>query len=186
MDGAEQHTPEDIDAFIRRCGLGQLDVVRRVIADGMSVDVANGVGYTPLMSAARNFRADVVDELLARGADVGARMETQETPLHLAVGGSPEMPAWYDASSGPSNATLQAHIVAALLEAGADVTARSEIGMTPLMTAAWFGCKDATALLVARPQDLSATNAKGLTASDIAHERGQTEIAELIDAAMPG
>ncbi|MDY7105919.1 MAG: ankyrin repeat domain-containing protein [Actinomycetota bacterium] len=184
MDGTEQPTPEDIDLFIRRCGLGQLDVVRREIADGMAVNVANSVGYTPLMSAARNFRADVVDELLAHGADVGARMETQETPLHLAVGGSPEMPAWYDASSGPSNGELQAHIVTALLDAGADVTARSELGMTPLMTAAWFGCTEAAALLVARPQDLAATNEKGLTAIDVARQRDNTEIAELIEQAL--
>lgn len=54
-----------------------------------------------------------VRAVLAGGADVHARDEDGETPMHAAV---------------RSNATLA--VVAALLEAGADLTAKNEAGKT--------------------------------------------------------
>ena len=72
-----------------------------------------------LFEAAKNGTASEVKVALAAGADPGARTENGETPLHAA--------AWHN--SNPS-------VIAALIEGGADIDARSDvIGYTPLLRA---------------------------------------------------
>ena len=109
-------------------GRGDLTAVRELIADGVSVNAANHVGGTVLMSACASYRSEVVEFLLQAGADVNMPTKDGQTALHVAVGSSPSLPE------------KQRECVRLLLKQGAQVDALDKSGGTPLMDAAWFGC----------------------------------------------
>ena len=104
-----------------------------------------GFGWTPLHVAARYGSADSVQALVAAGADVKARAGKEgETPLHVAVVfGSSELACSRSHSGddregkGESVAVPRGHAryvesAKVLLDAGADPSARTESGVTPL------------------------------------------------------
>ena len=113
-------------------------------------------------------RADLaqVDRCIAAGANIEARGgEYGETPLHwAAAGGIPE-------------------IVAALLDAGADLEARTRDGWTPLHLAAEHGTPETVATLLDAGADLEARTGDGKTPLHRAAEDGTPEtVATLLDA----
>jgi ankyrin repeat protein len=67
-----------------------------------------------------------------------------------------------------------------LLDAGAVPDAQNEEGITPLMNAAWFGCRDSARELLRRNADLLLRDSKGKTARDLAAERGHKDVLELL------
>lgn len=69
--------------------LGRTEVVRALIDDGSDVDSPGWSGFTPLEEAAMSGRADTVELLLARGADVHhvAFDDEGPTPLDCALWG---------------------------------------------------------------------------------------------------
>jgi len=95
--------------------------------------------------------ADVQAELDG-GADVTARHEGGQTPLHWAAG-----------NGSPAN-------IQALLDAGADVVARNEYGRTPLHNAAWSGNPATIQALLAAGADANAKDEVGKTPWDLAQD----------------
>jgi ankyrin repeat protein len=109
----------ELDIF-DAAAVGDVDRLTELLdADGDLVNTYSEDGYTPLHFAAFFARGPAVRLLLDRGADVGAvaRNEMEVQPLHSAV------------------AADAREVVAALLNAGADVNARQAGGFTPLMAA---------------------------------------------------
>ncbi len=99
-------------------GAGSLGAVRLLIDRGAAVDRANDEGWTPLMEAAYRGRADVARELLAAGADPEAvEKRNGQTALHVAARGS------------------DPGVVAGLVDAGANLDARTPAGATALLIA---------------------------------------------------
>ncbi len=90
---------------------GELDTVRRLIAEGADVNAKEDAGWTPLHFAADQGDLDIVETLIAAGADVNAVNDGGEGPLFkaVAVGGR---------GNGPG-------VVSALLRAGADRNRKS-------------------------------------------------------------
>ena len=101
-----------------------------LLAAGVDLDV-NADGRMLLHVAAGGHDTTVLDLLLAAGADVNARDQYGETPLHEAARYS----GWREIGRG-AVADLGTAVVEALLAAGADVHARSNGGWTPLHAAA--------------------------------------------------
>ena len=93
--------------------------------------------------------SDVQAELDA-GADVNARKERGDTPLHLA------------ARQGT------AEVVQLLIAAGADVNARDEYGYTPLHSAAYNGTAETIEALIAAGADTAAKTERGRSVWDFA------------------
>ena len=93
---------------------GHLDVVRVLVNQGADMEMADSVGYTPLINASFNGHLDVVRYLLEQGANRDKAECTGRTPLHVA------------ASVG------YLKIAKLLMVYGADLNAKDKNGMLPI------------------------------------------------------
>ncbi|MHC4201279.1 MAG: ankyrin repeat domain-containing protein [Planctomycetota bacterium] len=136
---------------MRQCASRSCSLVAAVI-------LAAGCGPS-LLDAAYFGRTEEAERLLEEGADVGARTEGGDTPLHVA------------ADKG------HADIVRALLAHGAEISARDSQGDTPLHAGANRGHRAVVELLLAKGADPNATDSGGWTPL---HNAGSREVAGLL------
>ncbi len=103
-------------AILEAARWGDVETVAELLHEGVSLDVRDEWGNTPIHLAARRAHggAPVVNLLLTNGASVSCRNGSGWTPLHVAV--------------DPAVAKL-------LITHGADVNARDRNGQTPLHAA---------------------------------------------------
>jgi ankyrin repeat protein len=160
-------TPGEI-ALFKAAALGELADAKRLVAEGVPVDVVEPEGRTPLMVAAFDGHRHVVSFLLVEGAEVDHRDVNGRTALMCA-------------SSGPFVETVEL-----LLDAGAEVNARGRLeGFTALMTAAAEGQLEVVRLLLERGADPSLEDVDGDTALSFAHQNGHTQVADLLEGSPP-
>jgi hypothetical protein len=117
-------------------------------------------GDTALHVAAAAYRTEIVQELMAMGADVHARNRRGATPLHAAAVGIPGSRMW--------NPRAQAATIACLIEAGADPNAIDKGGVAPLHCAVRTRCAAAVRALLAGGADAQAKNKSGSTPMRVA------------------
>ena len=165
---------------------GHTDIVELLINKGADIKVSMHDGATPLAMANRRGKTEVVNILrrhgaletlhgavasgdkegvkrfVAQGADLNARNQNGQTPLHLSL---MSRKAW--------NAVF-------LISQGADVNAKTNSGRTPLMLAAIRGWVYKAEVLIVQGADVNAKANKGETALSLAKENGKTEIVELL------
>jgi hypothetical protein len=141
--------PADVQALLDE----EADPNRRLSEDG----------GTPLMVAARLGEASLVEQLLARGADLHAKDDEHWTALHWA------------ASEGRDQA------VAVLLHAGALVDTPDAAGNTPLLLAAEADHAAAVRVLIEQGgADVNAINRDNLSAVTLAAMNGHTNVLEIL------
>mmetsp|Transcript_49473 Transcript_49473/g.117734 ORF Transcript_49473/g.117734 Transcript_49473/m.117734 type:complete len:640 (-) Transcript_49473:141-2060(-) len=151
--------------------------VSALIENGVSPNVQDDLGYTPLHWAVRQGHELVVRMLVDHGADVNALNQDGATPLHLAAEGN------------------MGSITTFLIERGASPTAMTLDKRTPLHVAAWRGSKAAADAILriccwtdgapgeGQPQAhavLDLTNDKGETPLACAASRGNASILQLL------
>ncbi|MCC7123990.1 MAG: ankyrin repeat domain-containing protein [Acidobacteria bacterium] len=143
---------------------GDVEAVRALLKKGEDVNEAQGDGMTALHWAAQAGRADLVQMLLAAGANAKATTRLGGyMPLHLA-------------SQGGHAAT-----VAALIAAGAAVDERTATGASPLMFAARAGSTDTVTRLLENGADINAAErANGQTALMIAAGLNRADVVTLL------
>ena len=106
----------------------------------------------------------VIELVAAKGANTNARKQIQLTPLlAAATGGHKE-------------------IVEFLLTKGADINAKNEGGATALLAAVSEGHKEVAELLIAKGADVNARDENQLTPLHVAAYRGSKEVVELLIA----
>lgn len=131
--GADANAANDLGVtpLALACENASAQMVRRLLEAGAQPALASTTGEVPLTIAARTGNVDAVKALLAHGAPVNAvDPASKQTPLMWAI--SEQHPA----------------VTRALLDAGADINARSARGFTPLLFAARNGdAESAKALL---------------------------------------
>jgi len=146
---------------------GDVDTVRRYLEQGGNVNAKYGFdGNTPLQRAAQNNNKDMVEMLIAKGADVNAKDKDGNTPLQRAAQNNNK------------------DMVEMLIAKGADVNAKDKDGNTPLQRAAQHNRKDVAELLIAKGADVNAKyNAKNKEDYTLLHWAAQNnskDVAELL------
>jgi ankyrin repeat protein len=119
-------------------------------------------GLPPLLELAYWGDLAGIQECVSRGESLEVTDELGSTPLILAA------------------VQDHANCVAALLEGGADMTARTNYGDTALTLAASNGHLDVVRTLLLGGADPLATGSLGRTGIDFAKEQGHEDIVELI------
>lgn len=147
---------------------GDVETIRKLLAEKTAVDARDERGLTPLMRAARRGRMDAFHTLRAAGAEVHARDARGYTALHWAAQGD------------------QPDMIGVLLEAGIDIDEQALIGNTPLIAAALDGALEAVKVLVARGAAVNATSWQGQTAFQYATGRLGKEVRKVLGAAAKG
>lgn len=109
---------EGNSALHHACADARLEAARWLLDHGADANSVGAKQTTPLMRAAQGGKAPLIELLLNRGARVAARDQEGATALGWAAGGADE----------PS-------VLAALLDAGADLNAADHNGRTPLLRA---------------------------------------------------
>lgn len=143
--GANVHAQDylGLTPFVWAFSQGRADVVRLLIGEGVDFRF----DYDALHDAARKDHVGIARLLVERGADVNAKNDTGQTPLHVFV----------------------SHIgmVQLLVERGADVNARDDKGWTPLHEATSKGYALIAPFLVERGADPYRRDNHGKTPLDL-------------------
>ena len=108
-------------------------------------------GTTALLFAIQNGHADVVQALLAKGADANAQASSGEIA---------EEPALFVAAQYGGHDVVQV----LLRMKGIAINARRYDGRTPLMIASYLGYRDVVQVLLAKGADVNARDNNGQTA----------------------
>ena len=124
---------------------GNAEIARLLIARGADMNHADNQGVTPLMKAARGGSVEIVEEMLKHGADVHRASKRGETALMWAASGPgnnlPLAIASVDSALACSASGTGDNLpmVIRLVQAGADMNARSKTGVTAMGIAALWG-----------------------------------------------
>ena len=130
---------------------------RHLLHNGAHVDVRTRTKRTPLSLAAWYGDLEMVQVLLDYEADVNARGHDEWTPLHLVTQG---IDSFGILQHGPQ---MLADVARLLLEHGADVTALTNYGETPLHTAAKWKTVEVIRVLIEHGADVGAKNNRSST-----------------------
>ncbi|MBS1824344.1 MAG: ankyrin repeat domain-containing protein [Acidobacteria bacterium] len=151
-------TPRDFYQAIRENDLAK---IKSFLDAGVSVDLRDTRGNTPLMHAASVGSIEAMRLLMKAGADVNAKNGLDATSL-----------VW--SASNAEKAKL-------LIDAGAQVNVRTKMSRTPLMMAASYPGNTATVkLLLEKGADTTVTEVRGNTALVDAARTDNTEAIRLL------
>lgn len=188
-------TPEN---FLLQVQQGDPEIVTLFLSAGMSPQVTNKIGATPLLVAARFGRLQVAELLLQKGADPNAKdQQLGGTPLIaaaingdpalinllLAHGADPKIRAERNGMTALMAAAMagQAKAVEFLLDKAGGLDETDNSGRTPLIWAAYYGAVEAARLLVERGAALNPKEKdQGMTALLWAAARGHAEIVRML------
>ena len=152
-------TSGDLDSVKRRINSAP-DLATRPLPEGDGY-FANAIhhqldgGDTALHVAAAAHQPDMVEWLVAQGADVRARNRRGAEPLHYAADGRPGAVDWDPAA--------QSEVIACLIRAGAAPDAMNKSGVAPLHRAVRTRSSSAVRTLIANGADPYLMNKHGST-----------------------
>lgn len=186
--------------LITAAGQNQFAVTKRLIEVGVSLNQSHVDGYTALMAAAQNGNLRIAELLLSAGAAVDVVDRNGQTALMfscrrdcfdltkllLEAGADVNKKVSVDSSHFPGFTALHfcairtpfasSDISDLLIQNGAEVDAKDDLGETPLMKAAYGGQIALVRLLVDRGSSIDHVDNEGLKAIDFARKIGHSQI----------
>lgn len=124
-----------------------VEVARALLDRSANVNAQDNEGKTALYHQVSRGEKEMVELLIARGANTNTKTVDGETPLEVIAHG-----VWKNSKE----------IAELLISKGADVNARDKTKRTPLYSAAFEGQKDLVELLIAKGADVNAETSEGV------------------------
>ena len=172
----KDHSPAA--SLIEAAKRGDVVEVTRLLDAGVPPDaiIAKNDQRTALNWAANNNSFDVVDLLIARGANINRQSEvTREHLLHSLAGR-------FQASDHNEVGRVAAEVIKKLVARGVKIDVRRKDGTTPLMVAAKCGVTGPnTDALLDAGADINAKNNEGLSVLAIAKKHGRWDMAAFLE-----
>ncbi len=181
-----------IDALVTACGEGDFEFVKTLVNAGIDVNGIGSEGFTPLMMAASENEAEIIEYLLKKGADVNqthngwtALMEAADegslSSMKLLLKAGADV-NYYWRQNNPtaiSMAASEGHLdcLKLLLEHGADINGIGK-SMPPLHMAAEEDKRHIIDYLISKKVNIDKKDAGGHTALMHAASEGQEYIVE--------
>ena len=168
-----QSEMQGMTALITACTYGFTDIAKYLISEGADVNIQDTMyEYTALFGAAYSSR-ELVEILLAHGADIHIRSREDTTAFTMSV-------------LGALGGSVTTEVASMFLERGADVDETSETGPTAgytcLMMIAGAGNTELVRFLLANGADINAEAKDGATAMSMAMRENNAEMAALLKA----
>lgn len=174
-----QTGPGNTSALLMACGMGNKDVVLKLLDAGADINHKSTSGSTSLIMAASSHvfrKADkkldvlnIITKLLSKGANINEKANDGRTAIH-------------GAAFVGNNIALSL-----LILHRANVNVKDNKGMTPLHFAVLGGHKDVVAKLLKTPAvNIRSLNLEGKTAKQLALEKGNREIINMLSEAWVG
>jgi ankyrin repeat protein len=187
---------DDLPALHRAAALGDTSQISELLAGGNPIDeVDSDTGWTALHAAARRVQLPAMELLLRAGADINRMNSSGQTPLGLAARDSDWRAVEFLVSSGadvnrgddgefPLSAAASVGNTEAmhhLILGGADPNHVDSDGWSVLMYATEGDRFVPVEILIAVGADSTIRSHDGKSAADIARDRGQLRLAQILD-----
>jgi ankyrin repeat protein len=181
------------DELFKSCAKGDADKVKDLIVSGANVNATEAEGETPLMYASAEGQVQVIDILIDRGANIHAKSINGQTALGRAAlfGHSSVVEkllfrgAEIDEQMNDRGTPLMyaANVTTAkiLLKYKANVNAKDQNGITPLIGAASNGKIEIVKVLIEAGANIDARDNNGKTALQWAKDHKQTDVVKFLE-----
>jgi ankyrin repeat protein/GTPase SAR1 family protein len=185
-----------ISPFVLALASGFTDAMAHLIREGsFDMEDRSFVNRTPLFWACFLESKDIVELLVDNGADINARCQQGQVPLHISVeNGSNRITEFLisrgadvsmvdDERQTPLNLASESgntKLARQLIDSGADVSHETADGFTPLSMASGEGYVELAKLLIKRGAEVNQALANGHRPLFLAVWHGHSELAELL------
>lgn len=203
INGGAHAATNGAEQLLEASAKGDAQMVGRLLAQGVPVDVRDAQGNTPLLLATDRNQLEVAKALINAGADVNAKNRIHDSAyllagaqgrldilsLTLSHGADLKSTNRYGGTALiPACERGHVEVVKTLLQAGVDPNHINNLGWTGLLEAILLSNggpqhQAIVALLIAGGADVNLADAKGVSPLQHARERGQAVIANMLVAA---
>lgn len=203
INGGAHAATNEAEQLLEASAKGDTQIVVRLLAQGVPVDVRDEQGNTPLLLATDRNHLEVARALINASADVNAKNRIHDSAyllagaqgrldilsLTLSHGADLKSTNRYGGTALiPACERGHVEVVKTLLQAGVDPNHINNLGWTGLLEAILLSNggpphQAIVALLIASGADVNLADAQGVSPLQHARERGQAIIADMLVAA---